>query len=150
MRIYWIRECFARERRRRFFFCLRFFSMRRAAAECLPYICRSICSIKRRNAKNRLSACERLSRHLIHIPVGLCFKITHVATLLTFWPPRPPDRTNCSSISLQSMLKSFMRACKDCHFAGVIIDIPFSARRAPLLSEGKILRLPLKAPRVFF
>lgn len=35
-------------------------------------------------------------------PVGLCIRSTAVSTLLTFWPPAPPDRAVDISMSCHS------------------------------------------------
>lgn len=41
------------------------------------------------------------------IPVGLWVTLTAVFTLLTFWPPLPPERKNCVSKSCGLILTSW-------------------------------------------
>jgi len=51
----------------------------------------------------RFWCCERESLTVTDNPVGICRKVTAVDTLLTFWPPGPPDRAknsaNCDSLN---------------------------------------------------
>jgi hypothetical protein len=85
------------ERRRRSF---SFSAIRRLLASA------SLCSnnsINRRTAMVRFWCCERESLTVTDNPVGTCRKVTAVDTLLTFWPPGPPDRAknsaNCDSLN---------------------------------------------------
>jgi hypothetical protein len=85
------------ERRRRSF---SFSAIRRLLA--LASLC-SNNSISRRTAMVRFWCWERESLTVTDNPVGTCRKVTAVDTLLTFWPPGPPDRAknsaNCDSLN---------------------------------------------------
>jgi hypothetical protein len=60
-------------------------------------------STKRDTAMARFWCWERESVTVTESPVGICRNVTAVATLLTFWPPGPPDRakdsSNCDSLN---------------------------------------------------
>jgi hypothetical protein len=85
------------ERRRRSF---SFSAIRRLLASAA--LC-SNSSINRRTAIARFWCWERESLTVTDNPVGTCRKVTAVDTLLTFWPPGPPDRAknsaNCDSLN---------------------------------------------------
>src|SRR5688500_8158870 len=44
------------------------------------------------------------------MPVGRWCSSTQLATLLTFWPPAPEERTNCSSMSCSRTPRACMRS----------------------------------------
>ena len=60
---------------------------------------RSNASSKRSRASLRFIACERESCTVTLSPLGRCRSVTAVETLLTFWPPGPPERANVYSRS---------------------------------------------------
>src|SRR5262249_32479876 len=90
------RSC-ARRERRRFWRRMRGISCSRALAA--PRTRASTTSASRRRARKRFIACVRASWHLTATPVGTCRSTTQVATLLTFCPPLPPERTKRSTRS---------------------------------------------------
>ncbi len=79
--------------------CRRIFSRRLSSAARALCRCRSIASSSLSRASLRLRACERESCTVTRSPEGKWRSVTAVDTLLTFWPPGPPDRAKTSSSS---------------------------------------------------
>lgn len=74
---------------------------------------RSIASSSLWRASLRLRACERESCTVTRNPEGKWRNVTAVDTLLTFWPPGPPDRAKISSSSDSRTPSSFIRCSTD-------------------------------------
>jgi len=109
-------EKIRRQKRRRFW--RRIFSASACARVFLPKISRSIFSTRSLLARKRFSAWERSSWHFTRTPEGRCRSTTQVDTLLTFWPPLPPERTNCSSRSSARMPRRSRRSSRARTFPG--------------------------------
>jgi hypothetical protein len=105
----------------RFLFWRRILAIRCSSAALAPLSLASILSSRILRAKKRLSAWERSCWHLTRMPVGRWWSSTHVETLLTFWPPAPEDRTNCSSTSFSRTPRACMRSSSFFSFSGEII-----------------------------
>ena len=88
--------------------CRRAFSRRLISAVRALSRLRSIASSSRSRASLRLRACERESCTVTRSPEGKWRSVTAVDTLLTFWPPGPPDRAKTSSNSDSSTPSSFI------------------------------------------
>lgn len=86
----------------------RIFSRRLSSAARACCRCRSIAPSNRSRASLRLRACERESCTVTRSPEGKWRSVTAVDTLLTFWPPGPPDRAKTSSRSDSSTPSSFI------------------------------------------
>ena len=87
----------------------RIFSRRLSATARSSFLRRSIASSSRSRASFRLRACERESWTVTRTPDGRWRSVTAVETLLTFWPPGPPDRAKTSSSSDSRTPSSFIR-----------------------------------------
>ncbi len=71
---------------------------------------RSIASSSLSRASLRFRACDRESCTVTRNPEGKWRNVTAVDTLLTFWPPGPPDRAKTSSSSDSRTPSSFIRS----------------------------------------
>jgi hypothetical protein len=74
---------------------------------------RSIASNSLSRASLRLRACDRESCTVTRNPEGKWRNVTAVDTLLTFWPPGPPDRAKISSSSDSRTPSSSIRCSTD-------------------------------------
>jgi hypothetical protein len=84
----------------------------RRAARCRS----SIASSKRSRASLRFCACDRESWTVTLMPLGRWRRVTAVATLLTFWPPGPPERAKISSRSTSRTPSRAMRSLSEFMF----------------------------------
>lgn len=109
------RRCFSANkrslaRRERFLFWRRILAISCSAAVFAWLSFASILSRRSLRAKKRLSAWERSFWHFTRIPVGRWWSMTQVEVLLTFCPPAPEERTNCSSMSCSRTPNASMRS----------------------------------------
>jgi hypothetical protein len=105
-------------RRERFLFWWRILAISCSSALRAPRSFASTLSSRILRAKKRLSACERSLWHFTRMPVGRWCSTTQVATLLTFCPPAPDDRTKCSSMSCSWTPKACIRSRRNFCFSG--------------------------------
>ena len=110
----------------------RIFSRRPTSTARSSFRRRSIVSSSLSRASLRLRACDRESCTVTRKPEGKWRNVTAVDTLLTFWPPGPPDRAKISSSSDSRMPSSFIRCSTDrpIDMRSVLIEARCSRGRA--------------------
>jgi hypothetical protein len=115
----------------------------RSAISAARFCCR-FCSIASSNlsrASFRFCACDRESCTVTLIREGRCRSVTAVATLLTFWPPGPPDRAKVSIRSAFLMPRCRIRRSIDvstsCSHTGAMFSRPCRSTRAIQISSFK-------------
>lgn len=91
---------------------------RRSCAAAARFNCRaaarrpSSASSKRSSASWRFRAWERESCTVTVMPLGACFSVTAVETLLTCWPPGPDERANVSFSSVPETPSRLIRSVR--------------------------------------
>lgn len=117
-----------RGRRCRLTFSRRATSMARCASRRF-----SNAASRRSRASFRLRACDRESWTVTLSPVGTWRSVTAVETLLTFWPPGPPERAKVSSRSDSRSTKSKVAKCSRVHSGKRAPSRPARSKTSPLV-----------------